>query len=159
MKDRTRIVPEPYSFSRSTLLIPEKYFHRFFGPGPYKKVGHLPLSSYLSRLLDDPLLDFKLSFLKPRKWKTEYQAEGQNLRRVNFYPNEQDWGRLSAIANATGFSRCYIFMYLMLIDMGVLSPGDGGTHPPKARATWNPQVSAVISVDAIVRKLTRRLQT
>lgn len=159
MNEQKRVIPEPYHLSRSTLLVPGSYFEKFFSPGPYKKVGRLPLSWYLSRLMDDPMLDFKLSFLKPRKWKKEYQGEGQDLRRVNFYPDERDWGRLSTISNSTGFSRCYIFVYLMLIDMGVISLENGGTKPTSVRDTWNPLVFCSISVDAIVRKLTRTLQT
>lgn len=150
---------EPYSSSRSTLLIPERYFKRFFSPGSYKKVGDVPLSWYLARLLEDPLLDYKLSFLKPSTWKKGYQTEGQNLCRVNFYPDEKDWGRLSAISQATGFSRCYIFVYLMLIDMGVLTLENGGTPPDEAGRTWNPVVICTVSVDFIARKLTRVLQT
>ncbi len=159
MSEQLRVVPERYSASRSTLLIPHCYVRQFFGKGPYKKVGDLPLASYLARLLEDPLLNYKLSFLKPQKWKKEYQEEGQELQRVNFYPDERDWARLSAISNATGFSRCYIFVFLMLVDMGVITLWNGGTHPPKTQATWNPVVICSISVDAIVRKLTRVMQT
>ncbi len=151
--------PEPIAASRSTLLIPQTYLSQFFNPGPHKKVGDLPLAWYLSKLLNDPLLEFKLSFLKPRRWKKEYQDGGQNLVRVNFYPDERDWGRLSAISNAMGFSRCYIFVYLMLIDMGVIALNNGGTPPAKGSNTWNPVISGTISVDVITRRLTRTLQT
>ena len=129
MNEQTRVDWEPYYRSRSTLLIPESHFKRFFWRSPYIKVGHQALASYLSRLMDDPLLEYKLSFLESGKWKKQYQMEGQELRRVNFYPDDRDWGRLSAISNATGFSRCYIFVYLMLIAMGVISLENGGTHP------------------------------
>ncbi len=109
--------------------------------------------------MDDPLLEYKLSFLESGKWKKQHQMEGQELRRVNFYPDDRDWGRLSAISNATGFSRCYIFVYLMLIAMGVISLENGGTHPAWVQGHWNSIVFCSITVDAITRKLTRKLQT
>ncbi|KAB2935248.1 MAG: DUF1564 family protein [Leptonema illini] len=160
MNEQTRVDWEPYYRSRSTLLIPESYFKRYFWRSPYIKVGHLALGAYLSILMDDPQLEYKLSCLeRTGKWKKHYQEEGQDLCRVNFYPDDRDWGRLSAISNATGYSRCYIFVYLMLIAMGVISLDDGGTSPVWAKGHWNPEVFCSICVDAITRKLTRILQT
>lgn len=110
--------------------------------------------------MNDPGLDYKLGFLeRTGKWKKKYQEGEQNLVRVNFYPDDRDWGRLSAISNATGFSRCYIFVYLMLIAMGVISLDDGGTPLVWVKDHWNPVVICTISVNAITRKLTRILQT
>ncbi len=151
------MIGEPFSSSRSTLLIPGSYHERFFNS--FRKVRNLPLSFYLQRLLDDSLLEYKLSFLKARKWKKEYQAEGQDLRRVNFYPDERDWARLSSISNATGFSRCYIFVFLMLVDMGVISLENGGTNPYFGNRAWNPLTFYSILLDSRERKLTRILQT
>lgn len=160
MNEQTRIDREPYYRTRSTLLIPEEYFKRFFWRSPYIKVSHWALASYLASLMDDPQLEYKISLLaKTGKWKRQYQDEGQELCRVNFYPDDRDWGRLSAIANATGYSRCYIFVYLMLIAMGVISLEDGGTPPPWLKGHWNPEVFCSIIVDAVTRKLTRILQT
>lgn len=160
MNEQTCIDGEPYYRTRSTLLIPKSYFKRFFWRSPYLKIGHHALSSYLAGLMNDPMLDFKLGFLeRTGKWKKQYQEEGQELCRVNFYPDDRDWGRLSAIANATGYSRCYIFAYLMLIAMGVISLEDGGTSPSWVKGHWNPEVFCTICVDAATRKLTRILQT
>jgi hypothetical protein len=160
MNEQTRLDREPYYRTRSTLLIPEEYFKRFFWRSPYIKVSHWALASYLASLMDDPQLEYKISFLeRTGKWKKQYQEEGQELCRVNFYPDDRDWGRLSAIANATGYSRCYIFVYLMLIAMGVISLEDGGTPPPWVKSHWNPEVFCSIFVDAVTRKLTRTLQT
>lgn len=159
MNEQTRIDREPYYHSRSTLLIPESYFKKYFWRSPYVKVGHLALSSYLGVLMDDPQLEYKLSFLESTgKWKKQYQTEGQGLCRVNFYPDDRDWGRLSAIANATGYSRCYIFVYLMLIAMGVISLENGGTLPVRTKWHWNSRVFCTVSIDAVTRKLTRKLQ-
>jgi len=79
-------------------------------------------------LLQDPALELTLSHLKPPKWKKSYQAEGQDLVPLYFYPNECDWARLSLISHAAGFSRCYIFVYLMLLDLGVLKIPNNGTR-------------------------------
>jgi hypothetical protein len=160
MKEQNRIEREPYYRLRSTLLIPESYFKKYFWRSPYIKIGHLPLTDFLSMLMNDPLLEFKLSFLeRTGKWRKQYQNEGQNLCRVNFYPYERDWGRLSAISNATGYSRCYIFVYLMLLALGVMSIEYGGTAPTKTREHRNPFVICTIYVDAVARILTRTLQT
>lgn len=124
------------------------------------KVEHWALGAYLGMLMDDPLLDYKLRFLeKTGKWKKQYQEEGQGLVRVNFYPDDRDWGRLAAISHATGFSRCYIFVFLMLVAMGVIPLENGGTQPVYEKGHWNPVVICFISVDAATRKLTRVLQT
>ncbi len=156
MIEQIRVTGEPFSSSRSTLLIPDSYHERFFNS--FRKIRNLPLSFYLQRLLDDPLLDLKLSFLKAPKWKKVYQSKGQDLRRVNFYPDERDWARLSAISNATGFSRCYIFVFLMLVDMGVISLKNGGTKPYSGKRVWNPLIFCSVLLDSRDRKLTRKLQ-
>ncbi len=159
MKEQIREIGEPFSSSRSTLLIPGSYYERFFsGYVRYRKVRNLPLSFYLQCLLDDPLLYHKLSFIKAPKWKKVYQAPGQDLRRVNFYPDERDWARLSTISNATGFSRCYIFVFLMLVDLGVISLENGGTNPDLGKRVWNPLTFCSVLIDSRHRKLTRTLQ-
>jgi len=160
MNEQTRVDREPYYRSRSTLLIPESCFKRFFWRSPYIKVGQWALGGFLAILMDDPRLDYKLSFLeRTGKWKKQYQEEGQGLVRVNFYPDDRDWGRLSAIANATGYSRCYIFVYLMLITMGVISLENGGTERSWVKGHCNPVMMCFITIDAAARKLTRVLQT
>ena len=54
---------------------------------------------------------------KPKKVKTEYQEEGQNLERVNFRPRNTDWIELGELALAFGKSRCWIFVYLLKLDL------------------------------------------
>ncbi len=156
MSEQIRMIGESFRGSRSTLLVPGSYHERFFNN--FIKVRNLPLASYFQHLLDDPLLGNKLSFLKARKWKKEYQTAGQDLRRVNFYPDERDWARLSAISNATGFSRCYIFVFLMLVDMGVVSLENGGTKPYSGKRAWNPLTFCSVLLDSRDRRLTRTLQ-
>ena len=54
---------------------------------------------------------------KPVKVKTEYQEEGQNLCRVGFRPNNADWIELGELALAYGKSRCWLFVYLLKLDI------------------------------------------
>lgn len=98
MNEQTRTDREPYYRTRSTLMIPESYFKRFFWRSPYIKV--------------------------------------------------EDW-----------YSMCYIFVYLMLVAMGVISLENGGTQPVRVSGHWNPIIICSVSVDAITRNLTRILQT
>lgn len=116
MSEQIRSLPGSHCCSRSSLLIPEFLLERFFVSSPRLKVGEKPLASYLRQLLDDPLLEYKLKFLKSDKRKKQYQKQGQVLRQVNFYPRNKDWARLSEISNTTGFSCSYVFLFLMLID-------------------------------------------
>ena len=160
MNEQTRLDQEPYYRTRSTLLIPEVYFKRYFWRSPYIKIRHWALASYFASLMEDPQLEYKISFLeRTGKWKKQYQEEGQNMVRVNFYPDDRDWGKLAAISNATGYSRCYIFVFLLLIAMGVISLEDGGTQPSFKTGHWNPVVICYVCVDAVTRKLTRILKT
>mgnify|MGYP005856904545 FL=1 len=110
--------------------------------------------------MEDPQLEYKISFLeRTGKWKKQYQEKGQNMVRVNFYPDDRDWGKLAAISNATGYSRCYIFVFLLLIAMGVICLANGGTHTSFVKGHWNAVVICYICVDAVTRKLTRILKT
>lgn len=159
MNEQMRFDQQPWYFTRSTLLVPTPLIEQFFNSGSYKKVGGLSLKRYFSKLIEDPQLDYKLSFLKSGKWKKEYQKKGQALQRVNFYPDDRDWGRLGAISNATGFSRCYIFVYLLLLDMGVLRLEDGGTNPCSPDEAPNAVVICTVTVNAFRRTMLRILQT
>ncbi|MBP7280939.1 MAG: DUF1564 family protein [Leptospiraceae bacterium] len=52
-----------------------------------------------------------------RKIKTEYQDEGLKLKRLNFRPNSTDWIELGELALAFGKSRCWMFTYLLELDI------------------------------------------
>ncbi len=157
MKDQQRetYIPGPY-YGRSTLLIPEFYYNSYIRN---KRIGRIGITYFVRNLLNDPRRDYKLRFLKSGKWKKQYQEKGQRLIRVNFYPHEDDWARLSLLSNATGFSRCYIFVYLMLLYLGVTRLDDGGTPPSFVQEKWNPITLCIIKLDSRFRKLTRTLQT
>ena len=53
----------------------------------------------------------------PRTLKTEYQEEGLDLKRVNFRPFYADWLELGNLALAFGKSRCWLFVYLLKLDL------------------------------------------
>ncbi len=154
-QQREIFIPGPY-YSRSTLLIPEDYYERYIRN---KRIGRIGITYFVRNLLNDPRRDYKLSFLKSRKWKKQYQKDGQHLVRVNFYPHEDEWARLSLLSNATGFSRCYIFVYLMLRYLGETHLGDGGTVPKHRKNKWNPLTICILKLDSRMRKLARILQT
>jgi len=85
-------VPAPTKPSQSTLLVGDHYNKMYMLP---RSIKGQRLADYLHKLLEDPLLEHKLSLLKPKKWKKHYQAEGQDLTALYFYPDECDWARLS----------------------------------------------------------------
>jgi hypothetical protein len=141
--------------SQSTFLVSEKFLIRFINPRALKGKK---LAAYLHRLLFDSQLFYKLSFLDSQKWKKVYQSEGQNLQRLDFLPDESDWARLSIISNSTGYSRCYLFVYLMLIDMGVIKLAEYGTPYRIVRKTQPYEFYCDISLDEKLKLLRRTLK-
>ncbi len=153
----TTEISESRIATRSSILVAGHLFEAYIKVG---KIRRMSVKLYLHVLLKDPRLEDKLKLLRSRKWKKEYQSKGQNLRRVNFYPVEEDWARLSAISNATGFSRCYIFVYLMKIDLGIIRVADNsGTVRQLDLRTQTNYLICIIKVDRRLRKLIRKLQT
>lgn len=55
--------------------------------------------------------------LPPKKIKTEYQEEGLDLKRVNFRVGNADWIELGELALAFGKSRCWMFTFLLELDI------------------------------------------
>ncbi len=53
----------------------------------------------------------------PRKIKTEYQEEGLDLKRVSFRVGNADWIELGELALAFGKSRCFLFSFLLELDI------------------------------------------
>ncbi len=54
---------------------------------------------------------------EPIKVKTEYQEKNQDLIRLNFRPMNSDWVELGELALAFGKSRCWLFVYLLKLDI------------------------------------------
>lgn len=82
----------------------------------------------------------------PKKIKTEYQEEGLDLKRINLRPFNADWIELGELALAFGKSRCWIFVYLLELDILGLwdifsESGISGAVPTKnklrLRVSWS----------------------
>ena len=100
----------------STLLIPENLIPSFVFLVKNHGAGNISL--YLRNLLF-MYRTFTHSGMipEPITVKTEYQEEGQNLCRVGFRPSNSDWIELGELALAFGKSRCWLFVYLLKLDI------------------------------------------
>ena len=106
--DRTQTV--------STLLIPESLMPSFLFL--VKNHGEGSVSLYLRNLLVMyRILTHSGMIPNPITVKTEYQEEGQNLCRVGFRPANSDWIELGELALAFGKSRCWLFTFLLKLDI------------------------------------------
>jgi hypothetical protein len=151
-----KIIPAPAKPSQSTFLIGDRFYKMYMLPRLLKGKR---LTHYLHKLLEDPQLEHKLSLLKPKKWKKHYQEEGQDLNALYFYPDECDWARLSIISNGTGFSRCYIFVYLMLLDLEVLKVPKNITKGTNSQEIGITRFFCKIFMDEREQILARIIQT
>jgi len=99
----------------STLLIPENMLEDFLG----EKGKHQDnISIYLRKLLRRyRSLTHSGMIPTPIKVKTEYQEEGLNLKKINFRPMNSDWVELGELGLAFGKSRCWMFIYLLKLDL------------------------------------------
>jgi len=150
--------PIQNSQSVSTLLVSSMYCHVI----NRAIERHLSLRHYIHRLMSDPLLSKKILLLRSYKWKKNYQSYGQDLRRYNFRPSESDWALLSILSNGLGFSRCYVFVFLMLIDAGIIKfnlnkRGNVGT-PTYLDTQFHNNSNDVVSCTIIIYKKTRILK-
>lgn len=110
---RANIDLEDYSVS--TLLIPKSLMDDFL---KRKAKCNGNTSSYFKSLLRR-FRTITLSGLlpEPSKIKTEYQNTDLDLQKVNFRPRNSDWIELGELALAFGKSRCYMFIYLLKLDL------------------------------------------
>ena len=101
--------------SVSTLLIPS---HLLISLNQKRNEHGKKLSTYLRNHLS-LYRTFTHSGMMPPpcKMKTEYQEEGLNLKRVCFRPNNADWLELGELALAFGKSRCWVFIFLLELDL------------------------------------------
>jgi hypothetical protein len=140
---------------KSTLLVGKSLYSYFSGKN---RIKGLSIRKYFHFLLNDPDLEYKLSFLVPKKWKKHYQDEGQDLQVIRFIPIEEDWARISIFSNATGFSRCFIFIYLMKIDLGLIElPEKEVTIPKILSIVADERTHCSILMDERTQKLERKL--
>lgn len=149
-------IKQPFTNTRSTLLIPEKIFSKYVNQ--YRKIQNLPVSIYLKKILRDEQLVKKISDLtQDRIWKKKYQNPDQNLIRFNFYPDERDWAKLSFISRVSGYSRCFIFIYLLLLDMES-NRRNGGTPPNKSFVSFKKSIRVYENLVFERRILKKRME-
>lgn len=103
----------PFIEINSTLLIPEKYYKKF----KEKVISHGGVRSYVTHLL----LKYKLHItngLVPAysNHTTKYQEKDQNLIRVAFRPNLDDWAELKLYRVSFGMSISAFLVYLLIAD-------------------------------------------
>lgn len=98
----------------STLLVPDNLIPALL----IKVKEHGNLVGYFSYLLSQyKILSASGMFPPPRKIKTEYQNENLSLKRINFRVKNSDWIEIGQLALAYGKSRCYIFTFLLELDL------------------------------------------
>ena len=100
----------------STLLIPANLMPVFLSLVKNHGAGNICV--YLRNLLFMyRTLTHSGMIPSPITLKTEYQEEGLNLCRVGFRPDNSDWLELGELALAFGKSRCWLFVYLLKLDI------------------------------------------
>jgi hypothetical protein len=100
--------------SSSTLLIPENLLDEFKSRA--EKYKGVP--TYFKALLRKFRVFTHAGLIPaPSKLKTEFQNEGQYLKRVNFVPANVDWLEIGCIALTYGKSRTWVFTFLLYLDI------------------------------------------
>ncbi len=101
--------------SVSTLLIPEFLMDDFIlKKEKYNGNVTLYVRSLLRRFRS---ITYTGILPEPVKIKTEYQEAKLNLKKVNFRPQNSDWIELGELALVFGKSRCWVFVFLLKLDI------------------------------------------
>jgi hypothetical protein len=99
----------------STLLIPAQLLEDFL---KHKAKYHQNTSLYLRSLIRRFRSITHSGLLPdPMKIKTEYQDKKLELKKISLRPRNSDWLELGALALAFGKSRCWMFVYLLKLDI------------------------------------------
>jgi hypothetical protein len=100
--------------SSSTLLIPKIFLDEF----KIRAEKYRGVPTYFKALLKKFRIFTHSGLIPaPTKIKTEFQNEGQNLKRVNFVPSNEDWLEIGCIALSYGKSRTWVFTFLLYLDI------------------------------------------
>lgn len=97
----------------STLLIPKDLMKKF----KYQQKKFRGKPEYFSHLIMRYRNVLRTFAFEPSGLRTEYQFKHQNLQKVNFRPQAADWAELGTFSIATGKSRCFLFVLLLLMDL------------------------------------------
>nr|MBP7283767.1 DUF1564 family protein [Leptospiraceae bacterium] len=99
----------------STLLIPEILIDDFrLKIKKYNGKTALYLHSLLRRFRT---ITHSGMIPEPEKLKTTYQERDLDLKKVSFKPKNQDWIELGELALVFGKSRCWMFVFLLKLDL------------------------------------------
>ncbi len=110
--------PSAQPTTPGTLLIPEKYLEQL--EHRMNQLNMKSFSVYLRFLLYQyQRAVFDNDFPKSSKIKTEYQGVGKNLLKIAIRATNNDWMLLSEISLGLGFSRCFVVVMLLEMDLGI----------------------------------------
>ncbi len=99
----------------STLLIPKHLYKDFrLKSKKFKGNPSLYLRSLLRRFR---VITHSGMIPEPEKLKTTYQERKLDLQKVTFKPKNQDWLELWELAFVFGRSRCWMFVFLLKLDL------------------------------------------
>lgn len=99
----------------STLLIPDFLFDDFkLKVNKHNRNTALYLHSLLRRFRTITLSGL---IPEPEKLKTTFQDRNLGLKKVSFVPKNQDWLELGELALVYGKSRCWLFVFLLKLDL------------------------------------------
>ena len=103
----------PFIEINSTLLIPEKYYKKF----REKVVSHQGVRAYIAHLLFKYKIHIANGMIPAySNHTTKYQEKNQNLIKVAFRPNLDDWAELKLYRVSFGMSISAFLVYLLIAD-------------------------------------------
>jgi len=113
--------------SVSTLLIPKHLVEKLGLVIPFVENSKTKKKSYklkdgLKRLLEKYRGLLARGYLPfQEKPKLTYQEEGLDLQKFCFRPDDADWFELGILAYGCGVSRCWLFSFLVELDLSLLA--------------------------------------
>jgi len=111
----------------STLLIPKHLVEKLELVIPYVENSKTKRKSYkfregLKKLLEKYRGLLARGYLPFQgKPKLTYQEEGLDLQKFCFRPDDTDWYELGILAYGCGVSRCWLFSFLVELDLSLLA--------------------------------------
>lgn len=109
--------------TKSSLLVPESYLAFFKSrcneAGSRRSFFHQLVRYYSNQ---SEFFAQKLNISKTPRWKTHYQDQDLDLIKVNFLPEPEDWEDLRHLASAFGVSICFIFVFLLKLEIQGSTP-------------------------------------
>jgi len=110
----------------STLLIPKHLVEKLNLVIPYVESSKTKKKSYklkegLKKLLEKYRGLLARGYLPfQEKPKLTYQEDGLELQKFCFRPDDADWHELGILAYGCGVSRCWLFSFLVELDLSLL---------------------------------------